>query len=173
VPIFWLLETALTLGSGLVHLSQESGWSRRHVFPLSLNSTARISNSSPSRTILLAPPRRQPLFPEFSISMQSLPRLHLTVYLALASPNSLSRQIRSAFTDPFSSVTYHWNWFDAVILLPYFAVMIVLALYGVHRYTMCYQYFKYKKNYNPNPPGHFADLPRVTIQRAVRHRPPD
>jgi cellulose synthase/poly-beta-1,6-N-acetylglucosamine synthase-like glycosyltransferase len=99
--------------------------------------------------------------------MQSLPRLHLTVYLALASPNSLSRQIRSAFTDPFSSVTYHWNWFDAVILLPYFAVMIVLALYGVHRYTMCYQYFKYKKNYNPNPPGHFADLPRVTIQLPI------
>jgi len=43
--------------------------------------------------------------------------------------------------------------FDAAVLLPYFAVMIVLALYGVHRYTMCYLYFKYRKNYNPNPPG--------------------
>ena len=55
------------------------------------------------------------------------------------------------FTDPFSTVTYHWNLFDALVLLPYFAVMIVLALYGVHRYTMCYLYFKYRKNYNPNP----------------------
>ena len=93
--------------------------------------------------------------------------MHPSAYLALASQNSLSHQMKNMFTDPFSSVTYHWNWFDAVILLPYFAVMIVLALYGVHRYTMCYQYFKYKKNYNPNPAGHFDDLPRVTIQLPI------
>ena len=93
--------------------------------------------------------------------------MHPSAYLALASQNSLSHQMKNMFTDPFSSVTYHCNWFDAVILLPYFAVMIVLALYGVHRYTMCYQYFKYKKNYNPNPAGHFDDLPRVTIQLPI------
>jgi cellulose synthase/poly-beta-1,6-N-acetylglucosamine synthase-like glycosyltransferase len=51
--------------------------------------------------------------------------------------------------------------------VPYFAVMIVLALYGVHRYTMCYLYFKYKKNYNPHPPQHFAELPRVTVQLPI------
>jgi cellulose synthase/poly-beta-1,6-N-acetylglucosamine synthase-like glycosyltransferase len=59
---------------------------------------------------------------------------------------------------------YHWNWFDAALLLPYFAVMIVLAIYGLHRYTLVYLYYKYKKNYNPNPPRHFAELPHVTIQ---------
>ncbi len=73
---------------------------------------------------------------------------------------------------------YHWNWFDAALLLPYFAVMIVLALYGVHRYTLCYLYFKYRKNYNPNPPKHFDELPAghdaaADLQRAVRDRPPD
>ncbi len=62
---------------------------------------------------------------------------------------------------------YHWNLFDAAVLLPYFAVMIVLALYGVHRYTMCYLYFKYRKNYNPNPPQHFEELPRVTVQLPI------
>jgi hypothetical protein len=62
---------------------------------------------------------------------------------------------------------YHWNFFDAAVLLPYFAVMIVLALYGVHRYTMCYLYFKYRKNYNPNPPRHFDELPRVTVQLPI------
>ena len=62
---------------------------------------------------------------------------------------------------------YHWNAFDAAVLLPYFAVMIVLALYGVHRYTMCYLYYKYKKNYNPNPPRHFDELPRVTVQLPI------
>ena len=62
---------------------------------------------------------------------------------------------------------YHWNLFDACMLLPYFAVMILLSLYGVHRYTMCYQYFKYRKNYDPNPPRHFAELPRVTVQLPI------
>jgi hypothetical protein len=41
-------------------------------------------------------------------------------------------------TDQTFKGLYHWNYFDAAVLLPYFAVMIVLALYGVHRYTMCY-----------------------------------
>ena len=71
------------------------------------------------------------------------------------------------FSDPFASVPYHWNLFDACWLLPYFAVMIALSFYGIHRYTMCYQYFKYRKNYDPNPPGHFAELPRVTVQLPI------
>jgi cellulose synthase/poly-beta-1,6-N-acetylglucosamine synthase-like glycosyltransferase len=62
---------------------------------------------------------------------------------------------------------YQWNPFDLALLLPYFAVMLVLAIYGVHRYTMCYQYFKYRKNYDPNPPLHFDELPRVTIQLPI------
>ena len=45
--------------------------------------------------------------------------------------------------------------------------MIVLALYGIHRYTLCYLYFKYRKNYNPNPPSYFDELPRVTIQLPI------
>ena len=71
------------------------------------------------------------------------------------------------FNDPFSTVHHYWNWFDAALLIPYFAVMIILALYGVHRYTLCYLYFKYRKNYNPNPPKHFDELPRVTVQLPI------
>ena len=93
--------------------------------------------------------------------------LRLNMYLALASQNSLRRQMRAVFSDPFKMATYHWNFFDAAILLPYFAVMILLALYGVHRYTLCYQYFKYRKNYHPDPPAHFAELPRVTVQLPI------
>jgi hypothetical protein len=51
--------------------------------------------------------------------------------------------------------------------LPYFAVMIVLALYGVHRYTLCYLYFKYRKNYKPQSARHFDELPRVTVQLPI------
>jgi len=90
----------------------------------------------------------------------------LTAQLLFA-PGAVRHQIKMLFYDPFSTVTHQWNWLDMAMLVPYFAVMIVLALYGVHRYTMCYLYFKYKKNYNPNPPQHFAELPRVTVQLPI------
>jgi len=70
-------------------------------------------------------------------------------------------------TDQTFKGLYHWNFFDAAVLLPYFAVMIVLALYGVHRYTMCYLYFRYRKNYRPDPPRHFEELPMVTVQLPI------
>ena len=50
---------------------------------------------------------------------------------------------------------------------PYFLVMIVLSLYGIHRYTMCYNFFKFRKHHNPNPPQHFPELPRVTVQLPI------
>ena len=91
----------------------------------------------------------------------------MAAYLAFASQNGMRHQLKMLFNDPFSTVTHHWNWFDLAMLIPYFAVMIVLALYGIHRYTMCYLYFKYKKNYRPDPPNHFEELPRVTIQLPI------
>jgi len=87
--------------------------------------------------------------------------------LAFAPQNGFKHQLKTLFTDPFASVHHSFNWFDTLLLLPYFIVMIVLAAYGIHRYTMCYQYFRYRKNYNPNPTSHFADLPRVTIQLPI------
>jgi len=70
-------------------------------------------------------------------------------------------------TDQTFKGLYHWNPFDAALLIPYFAVMILLAIYGVHRYTLCYLYFKYRKNYDPNPPRHFDELPFVTVQLPI------
>ena len=91
-----------------------------------------------------------------------------------ASPLKLWCVSKNAYRRPrrpprvrLSTVTHQWNWFDLAMLIPYFAVMIVLALYGIHRYTMCYLYFKYKKNYRPDPPNHFEELPRVTIQLPI------
>ena len=67
---------------------------------------------------------------------------------------------------PFRGL-YTWNGFDAALLIPYFAVMIVLAIYGIHRYTLVYLYYKYKKNYNPEPPAYFAELPFITVQLPI------
>ena len=88
--------------------------------------------------------------------------------LAFAPQNGLRHYLKTLQeTDQTFKGLYHWNAFDAALLIPYFAVMIVLALYGVHRYTMCYLYFKYRKNANPNPNSHFDELPRVTVQLPI------
>jgi len=70
-------------------------------------------------------------------------------------------------TDTTFKGLYHWNWFDLALLLPYFAVMVGLSVYGVHRYTMCYRYYKFRKNYSPDPPQHFKELPMVTVQLPI------
>jgi len=106
-----------------------------------------------------------PLFAALASSLQ--PALHSLTRLALfafAPQNSLKHYLKSQYADRTFEGLYHLNWFDAALLFPYFAVMIVLAIYGIHRYTLVYLYYKYKKNYNPNPPQHFAELPRVTVQ---------
>jgi cellulose synthase/poly-beta-1,6-N-acetylglucosamine synthase-like glycosyltransferase len=123
-------------------------------------------------------PWRLALFAAFVTSLNpaaSLPRillgrlpLRLASYLAFAPQNGLRHYLKTLQeTDQTFRGLYHWNPFDAALLLPYFAVMIVLAIYGIHRYTMCYLYFKYRKNYHPDPPRHFDELPRVTVQLPI------
>ena len=88
--------------------------------------------------------------------------------MAFAPKNGIVHYLKAMrATDQTFTGLYHWNLFDAALLLPYFAVMIVLAIYGVHRYTLCYIYFKYRKNANPNPNVHFEELPRVTVQLPI------
>jgi cellulose synthase/poly-beta-1,6-N-acetylglucosamine synthase-like glycosyltransferase len=92
----------------------------------------------------------------------------LAAWFAFASQNSLRHYFKTLEnTDQTFKGLYHWNLFDAALLLPYFAVMILLAIYGLHRYTLCYQYYKYKDNYQPDPPRHFDELPRVTVQLPI------
>lgn len=87
--------------------------------------------------------------------------------LAFASSTGLRHYLKMEYGNRTFEGLYHWNWFDASMLLPYFAVMILLSFYGIHRYTMCYHYFKYRRNHDPNPPRHFEELPRVTIQLPI------
>jgi len=94
--------------------------------------------------------------------------LRMGAWVAFAPQTGLRHYLKMMqTTDQTFKGLYHWNPFDAALLLPYFAVMILLAMYGVHRYTLCYLYFKYKKNYNPNPVKLFDELPRVTVQLPI------
>jgi cellulose synthase/poly-beta-1,6-N-acetylglucosamine synthase-like glycosyltransferase len=45
--------------------------------------------------------------------------------------------------------------------------LILLATYGIHRYTLVYLYFKNKKNCTGDPAHKFTDLPRVTVQLPI------
>ena len=92
----------------------------------------------------------------------------LAVHLSSPPKNGIVHYLKAMrSTDQTFTGLYHWNLFDAALLIPYFIVMIILAIYGVHRYTMCYLYFRYRKNANPNPGAHFDELPRVTVQLPI------
>jgi cellulose synthase/poly-beta-1,6-N-acetylglucosamine synthase-like glycosyltransferase len=45
--------------------------------------------------------------------------------------------------------------------------MIILAFYGLHRYQLVFLYYKHRKNAVKEPPQHFEQLPRVTVQLPI------
>jgi hypothetical protein len=79
--------------------------------------------------------------------------------MAFAADKGLKHYLKTQYADQTFRGLYHWNPFDTALLVPYFLVMIVLALYGIHRYTMCYHYFKFRKRHKPDPPQLFAATP--------------
>ncbi len=88
----------------------------------------------------------------------------LAVFVA---PKGIGQYIRQHFLDKTFQGLYHANAFDTALLIPYFIVLILLASYGAHRYVLVYLYYKNKKNRTTEPPAHFAELPRVTIQLPI------
>jgi cellulose synthase/poly-beta-1,6-N-acetylglucosamine synthase-like glycosyltransferase len=69
-------------------------------------------------------------------------------------------------TDRTFSGVYHANEFDLAMMIPYFIVLFILALYGLHRYWLVYDYYAYRKNV-PAPPPPVTEWPRVTIQLPI------
>ena len=53
----------------------------------------------------------------------------------LAANSATSRLVRSLFDDTFSGV-HQLSWFDWAILIPYFAILTLLSVYGIHRYEI-------------------------------------
>src|SRR5882724_3257942 len=69
-------------------------------------------------------------------------------------------------TDKTFSGIYHVNSFDLAMMIPYFIVLTILAVYGLHRYWLVYDYYKYRKNV-PGPPPAVTEWPRVTVQLPI------
>ena len=55
---------------------------------------------------------------------------------------------------------------ETLILASYFFILIILAVYGWHRYYLVYVYMKHKDRV-PTAAGHFYNLPVVTVQLPI------
>ena len=89
----------------------------------------------------------------------------LSLPILLAYQSGLSHYWHRLTDKTFSGV-YHANAFDLAMMIPYFIVLLVLAMYGLHRYWLVYDYFLYSKNVPPPPPP-VASWPRVTVQLPI------
>jgi cellulose synthase/poly-beta-1,6-N-acetylglucosamine synthase-like glycosyltransferase len=89
--------------------------------------------------------------------------MDIELILAFAAPSMTDRLMTAFFDDTFAGI-YQLDWFDYSLLVPYFAVLVVLSVFGLHRYKMLREYFRYKKLMPKEPAARFEQLPRVTIQ---------
>jgi len=69
----------------------------------------------------------------------------LSLSVCLAAQNSISQYWHKVRTLRSEGI-YHANAFDLAMMIPYFIVLFVLAVYGMHRYWLVYDYFAYAKN---------------------------
>jgi cellulose synthase/poly-beta-1,6-N-acetylglucosamine synthase-like glycosyltransferase len=56
--------------------------------------------------------------------------------------------------------------FNYIIVGAYFAILSLLMMYCLHRYSVLFLYFKYKKKFDP-PPSLPSTLPFVTVQLPI------
>jgi cellulose synthase/poly-beta-1,6-N-acetylglucosamine synthase-like glycosyltransferase len=94
-----------------------------------------------------------------------MPHFVSVISIFLSQPG-LAQYVRRHFLDTTFKGLYQANGFDLALLIPYFVVLILLASYGVHRYTLVYLYYKKKQNAT-RPPQEFTQLPRVTVQLPI------
>lgn len=85
----------------------------------------------------------------------------------VSSQRGLSHWFKTHFLDNTFRGLYKPNAFDLMLLVPYFLVMGVLAIYGLHRYKLVYMYYRNRKKHAGEPPQKFSELPRVTVQLPI------
>ncbi len=86
----------------------------------------------------------------------------VTVWFALLiTPNG--SVFDALFDNTFAGI-HRLDWFDWALLIPYFGTLLILSMYGLHRYEVIREYMKVKKKLPTEPPQRFEHLPRVTIQ---------
>jgi cellulose synthase/poly-beta-1,6-N-acetylglucosamine synthase-like glycosyltransferase len=87
-------------------------------------------------------------------------------FIALLAISPTTRLMNSLFDDTFKGI-HHLEWFDWAMLIPYFAILAVLSVYGVHRFEVIWTYFKHRRKVLSEPRIRFAERPPVTIQLPI------
>src|SRR2546425_3007925 len=91
---------------------------------------------------------------------------NLLVLNLLIQTNPVVRYFLRIFhKDRFRGI-YQANGFDLSILIPYFTILGILSIYGLHRYYLTFLYLK-NRNKAPRPLERFDSLPRVTVQLPI------
>src|SRR5579871_1842235 len=96
-----------------------------------------------------------------------LPALLLATGTPSGVSDTFSRIRDTLFYDPFAGI-HRLAPFDYAIMIPYFLVLAVLSLYGLHRFEMIRGYWKHRKRlHEAPPPTPFELLPPVTVQLPI------
>src|SRR5215471_18129321 len=93
--------------------------------------------------------------------------LSASIPLALLAATSFTERLMRNLNDQTFAGIHQLDWFDWSLLIPYFATLAILSVYGLHRYDMIRTYFKYRKNATKEPRVRFEQLPPVTIQLPI------
>ncbi len=83
--------------------------------------------------------------------------------VALLAASPLRRAVNTLTDDTFAGI-HQLTWFDWSLLIPYFAIMVVLSVYGMYRYEVIRGYLKNRRKLPSEPARRFAELPKVTVQ---------
>ena len=91
-------------------------------------------------------------------------------FLVTRSPTD--KLIQNFLNNPFAGI-HQLAWFDWAMLIPYFTVLLILSVYGLHRYDIIRTYFKHRKNATGEPaqalrPAAAGHHPASALQRALR-----
>src|SRR5580704_17062764 len=89
-----------------------------------------------------------------------------SIPVALLVNSAVGRLTQGLFDNTFSDV-HRLSWFDWALLIPYFSILAILSVYGLHRYEIIRTYFKHRKKMVDQPPARFDRLPPVTIQLPI------
>jgi len=87
----------------------------------------------------------------------------ISSFALLIAPSRMDKWTR-ALTDTTFAGIHQLDWFDYLLLVPYFTLLTILAIYGAHRYAVVRGYLKYKHRIPQAPARLFDQLPPVTIQ---------
>ena len=89
------------------------------------------------------------------------------ISLLLFAQSTFGSQLANSFFDDSFAGIYRLSTFDWALLLPYFGILLVLSVYGIHRYETVRRYIRYGKSLPSTAPQRYQQLPRVTVQLPI------